>query len=90
MQRLVLFHLDTSDYEVIYTDAGGVVLISQWQAHVVGVAKTDVPSRDTGFSDHGVRGDPRTLPITIRSDTPGTFALLGLEYELVGPVRCKT
>lgn len=87
MQRLVVFHLNSSDYEVVYTDAGGEVRTSQWQAHRVGVAILGEPSLDTGFSDHGVRGDPRTQTITLRSDTPGQVAWLALEYELQGQGR---
>ncbi len=90
MQRLVVFHLDSSDYEVIYTDAGGEVRTSQWQTHKVGVAILGDPSLDTGFSDHGVRGDPRTLPITLRHETPGHVAWLALEYELTGKGRGQT
>ena len=83
MQRLIVFHHETTDYTVSWQPfTGASSKADAFQAHKVGVAKIGQASFDTGYHEVGIVADPRDGTLHISSSSPGTFAILALEYEL--------
>ena len=77
---LYVFHLRSTDYDVIVNKPDGTEETRPWEGKVAGTMVLGVPSLSTHFSEHSSIGDVREVDLTLRHTSPGQVIWTGLMY----------